>query len=112
MLELALVDFIAILKTKYEGSMVKLRPLETEGVAYKAIGLSVPLTIGFPFLHIVKKASFLDGKLNWRTTFTDYLDDIFSRMGRPLQKMTDLGAALSDRTDELDPALFEDSFFK
>jgi hypothetical protein len=94
-------------KTKYEGSMVKLRPLETEGVAYKAIGLSVPLTIGFHFTY--RKKHRFGWELNWRTTFTDYLDDISQGWGDP-SKMTDLGAALSDRTDELDPALFEDSF--
>ncbi len=94
-------------KASYEGSMVKLRPLETEGVAYKAIGLSIPATIGFHFTY--RKKHRFGWELNWRTTFTDYLDDISQGWGDP-SKMTDLGAALSDRTSELDPALFEDSF--
>ena len=94
-------------KTKYEGANVKLRPLETEGVAYKALGLSIPATIGFHFTY--RKKHRFGWELNWRTTFTDYLDDISQGWGDP-SKMDPLGAELSYRTDELDPTLFEDGF--
>lgn len=94
-------------KAKYDGANVKLRPLETEGVAYKAIGLSIPATIGFHFTY--RKKHRFGWELNWRTTFTDYLDDVSQGWGDP-SLMTDLGAKMSYRTDELDPSLFEDGF--
>lgn len=37
-------------KTMYQGSWVKLQPLQTEGVQYKKIGVSIPLGIGL-YLH-------------------------------------------------------------
>ncbi|MCD6068679.1 MAG: hypothetical protein K0S33_3505 [Bacteroidetes bacterium] len=92
-------------KAKYNGSMVALRPLETEGVTYKAIGLTVPATIGFHFTY--RKKHRFGWELNWRTTFTDYLDDVSQGWGDP-SKMTATGAALSNRTTELDPDQFED----
>lgn len=94
-------------KTKYDGKMVKLRPLETEGVAYKAIGLSIPATIGFHFTY--RKKHRFGWELNWRTTFTDYLDDISQGWGDP-SKMDPLAVALSNRTVELNPADFKDGF--
>lgn len=94
-------------KTQYNGSNVSLRPLETEGVTYKAIGLAVPATIGFHFTY--RKKHRFGWELNWRTTFTDYLDDVSQGWGDP-SKMDPLGAQLSNRSDELNPADFEDGF--
>ena len=89
-----------------DGQNVALRPLETEGVTYKAIGLNLPATIGFHFTY--RKKHRFGWELNWRTTFTDYLDDISQGWGDP-SKMTPLAAAMSNRTNELDPDLFIDS---
>jgi len=94
-------------KAKYDGVNYKLRPLETEGVAYKSIGLCIPATIGFHFTY--RKKHRFGWELNWRTTFTDYLDDVSQGWGDP-SKMTDIGQKLSYRTDELDPNLFEDGY--
>ncbi len=85
-------------KTRYKGEMVKLRPLQTEGVKYSAFGLSVPLTIGVHFTY--KKKHRFGWELCWRKTFTDYLDDISRGYGDP-SKMSPLGVELSNRTDEL-----------
>ncbi len=93
-------------KAKYDGQNVALRPLQTEGVEYKALGLNLPATMGFHFTY--RKKHRFGWELNWRTTFTDYLDDISQGWGDP-SKMTTLGAALSNRTVELDPDLFADS---
>ncbi len=89
-----------------DGQSVALRPLETEGVTYKAIGLNLPATMGFHFTY--RKKHRFGWELNWRTTFTDYLDDISQGWGDP-SKMTPLGAQMSNRSGELDPDLFADS---
>ena len=85
-------------KTRFKGEMVKLRPLQTEGVKYSAFGLSVPLTLGVHFTY--KKKHRFGWELCWRKTFTDYLDDISKGYGDP-SKMSPLGVELSNRTDEL-----------
>jgi hypothetical protein len=85
-------------KTLYKGEMVKLRPLQTEGVKYSALGLSVPLTIGLNFTY--RKKHRFGWELCWRKTFTDYLDDISKGYGDP-SRMSPLGVELSNRTDEL-----------
>jgi len=94
-------------KAKYDGANVSLRPLETEGVAYKAMGLAIPATLGFHFTY--RKKHRFGWELNWRTTFTDYLDDVSQGWGDP-SKMDPLAVALSNRTVELDPADFKDGF--
>ncbi|HEY1037958.1 MAG TPA: DUF6089 family protein [Bacteroidia bacterium] len=88
------------------GEMVALRPLETEGVTYKAFGINLPATMGFHFTY--RKKHRFGWELNWRTTFTDYLDDVSQGWGDP-SKMTAEGVAMSNRTPELDPDLFAES---
>ncbi|MDI9342423.1 MAG: DUF6089 family protein [Sediminibacterium sp.] len=61
-------------KTKYNGEWVKLRPLETEGYAYKPVVLSIPS--GFGFYFTFDKKHRIGYEFNWRKTFTDYMDDI------------------------------------
>lgn len=61
-------------KANKDGSWTKLRPLHTEGVQYKAIGVNIPMGIGFYFT--IHKKHRIGYELNYRTTFTDYLDDI------------------------------------
>jgi len=58
----------------YDGSWTKLRPLQTEGVAYKPFGVNIPVGVGFYFT--IEKKHRIGFEMNWRTTFTDYLDDI------------------------------------
>lgn len=53
---------------------VALRPLHTEGVSYSPIGVNIPAGIGFYFTF--QKKHRIGYELNYRTTFTDYLDDI------------------------------------
>jgi len=91
-------------KASYNGSYVKLRQLQTEGVAYKPIGLAIPVGLGFYFT--VEKKHRIGFEINYRTTFTDYLDDISGNYADP-SKMTPTAAALANRTGELgtvDPA--------
>ncbi len=57
-----------------EGDFYALQPLQTELVDYSRIGAAVPVGLGF---HFTKKRRHRFGfDLGWRTTFTDYLDDV------------------------------------
>lgn len=58
-----------------------LRPLMTEGVAYKQIGLGIPVGLGFFFT--VKRKHRIGWDLTVVTTFTDYLDDISNVYAEP-----------------------------
>ena len=59
-----------------EGAFFDLQPLRTEGQieSYESLQLAVPVGIGF---HFTKKRRHRFGlDFGWRTTFTDYIDDI------------------------------------
>lgn len=56
------------------GEFYALRPLTTELVDYSSIGVSVPVGLGFHFTQRRRHRFGMD--LGWRTTFTDYLDDV------------------------------------
>lgn len=59
------------------GEWVSLRPLKTEGVSYSPIGLAVPVGIGF--YYTINRKYRLGLEAGWRTTFTDYLDDVSNK---------------------------------
>ena len=61
-------------KTLYNGSWVALQPYATEGVAYRKIVANIPMGIGFYFTF--NKKNRLGFELNYRKTFSDYIDDI------------------------------------
>ena len=61
-------------KTYYNGAWTPLRPLKTEGVTYSPIGVAVPLGLGLYFT--IDKKHRIGWEFDWRTTFTDYLDDV------------------------------------
>ncbi len=85
-------------KGKLNGSWIPLQPLETEGVHYRKVGVNVPIGIGFYFTFSKKHR--IGYELNWRTTFTDYLDDISGNY--PTSAPADATAAsMSLRTPEL-----------
>jgi hypothetical protein len=91
-------------KAYFEGSYVKLRPLQTEGVRYSPIGINIPAGVGFYFTF--RKKHRIGYELNYRTTFTDYLDDISGTYADPSTQSPE-AAALATRTGELtniDPA--------
>jgi hypothetical protein len=91
-------------KANYNGSYVKLRRLQTEGVRYSPVGINIPLGVGFYFT--IRKKHRIGYELNYRVTFTDYLDDISGAYADPTG-MSKEAAALSNRTNELsnlDPA--------
>lgn len=88
-----------------DGEWVKLRPLKTEGVSYSPIGVNIPMGIGFYFT--IHKKHRIGYELNYRTTFTDYLDDISGNYPDDPSQTGD--PSMSRRIDELGGASsFED----
>lgn len=86
-------------KAQYNGDYVALRPLATENVNYSRFSAVIPVTGGVVFsfddrLHI-------GFDLNWRTTFTDYLDDVSTSYADPAVLGSSLAIELANRTDEL-----------
>jgi hypothetical protein len=69
---------------KFESGNVKLRPLSTEGLqnSYSPIQVVVPLTLGafvsFKGRYSSYRVHRIGINLNYRLTFTDYLDDVSS----------------------------------
>jgi len=66
--------FLSNPKTLYRGSWVALQPLATEGYEYKKIVMNIPMGAGFYFTF--NKQHRLGFEMNYRKTFTDYIDDI------------------------------------
>lgn len=85
-------------KANYQGEWIKLRPLQTEGVKYSALGFELPVGLGFYFT--INKKHRIGFEANYRITFSDYLDDIAGNYADPTG-MSPEGAALSNRTPEL-----------
>jgi hypothetical protein len=86
-------------RTNYNGKWVNLQPLQTEGVHYSKFSMAVPLGIGL-FFTIDKKHR-IGWEFNWRTTFTDYLDDVSTVYADPAQLTSAEAIALSNRRNEL-----------
>jgi len=65
----------------YKGDWINLRELRTENQddPYETIGLAIPAGVGMYFTF--NKKWRLGWELNWRTTFTDYVDDISTQYG-------------------------------
>ncbi len=84
-------------KAYYQGEWVKLRPLMTENHAYTKVTMTIPAEVGFYFT--INKHYRIGWNLCWRTTFSDYLDDVSTQYADPATLSSPLAVALSDRTD-------------
>ena len=84
-------------KAYYEGEWVPLRPLMTENHSYTKVTLTIPAEIGFYFT--MNKHYRIGWNLCWRTTMTDYLDDVSTVYADPATLNSPLSVALYDRTD-------------
>lgn len=84
---------------------VALRPLHTEGVSYSPVGINIPAGIGFYFTFHKKHR--IGYELNYRTTFTDYLDDISGNY--PDDPSMSGDPSLSLRTPELGVTITEEN---
>lgn len=86
-------------KTKsFDGETVKLRPLETEGKHYGPINVAIPVGLGL--LFTIDKHHRIGWEFNWRTTFTDYLDDCSGNYVDPKTQSAE-SAKYANRRDEL-----------
>ena len=83
----------------YDGSWVNLRPLHTEGKSYGPVNASIPLGIGLFFT--IEKRHRIGWEFNWRTTFTDYLDDVSTVYADPATLTSAEAIALANRRNEL-----------
>ena len=92
-------------KTEFEGEMVALQPLQTEGIKYSKLQFVIPMGFGArikinPWTNFAVEAIY-------RETFTDYLDDVSSFYypdpATLIGGVDGLSAKLSDRRDG-DPA--------
>ncbi|TAL63219.1 MAG: hypothetical protein EPN85_00680 [Bacteroidetes bacterium] len=94
-------------KAEYNGSWVALQPLHTEGQGivegapkpYSRFIFVVPAGAGF-FFTLQKKYR-IGWEFNWRTTFTDYLDDVSTVYADPNLLESDEARDLANRNDEL-----------
>lgn len=59
------------------GGWVSLRPLQSEGVSYSPISFSIP--VGLCFYYTIQRKYRIGLEVSWRTTFTDYIDDVSDR---------------------------------
>lgn len=89
-------------KTHYNGAWTPLRPLQTEGKKYSAVGAAVPLGLGLYFT--IDKKHRIGWEFDWRTTFTDYIDDVSTVYADPSDLTSAEAIALANRRDELGTA--------
>jgi hypothetical protein len=87
--------FIHNPKAKYNGEWVDLRPLQTEGVAYDKVEVTIPAGLGIQYT-LGRKLK-LGMEVGWRTTFTDYIDDVSTYY---VVKTDPLESALANRSNE------------
>ena len=89
-------------KANYNGEWIALQPLMTEGVSYSKYQLAIPAGIGF--YYTFNKVNRVGWELGWRTTFTDYIDDISTVYADP-SKLSPEAAKLANRHNELPPSV-------
>ena len=91
------------------GEFFALQPLQTELVDYSQIGFAIPAGIGFHFTKQRRHRFGMD--LGWRTTFTDYLDDVSTEYQNPDLMPGGVGGLADQLADQssyaiaLDPTL-------
>ncbi|HMC96090.1 MAG TPA: DUF6089 family protein [Flavobacteriales bacterium] len=81
-----------------EGDFYALQPLRTELVDYSKWGMSIPAGIGFHFTQ--KRRHRYGFDLGWRTTFTDYLDDVSTVYEDPAQMPGGVGGLADQLADQ------------
>ncbi|MCW3082842.1 MAG: hypothetical protein JWP12_208 [Bacteroidetes bacterium] len=86
-------------RTHYDGQWVNLQPLETEGKHYSRIDLAIPVGLGLYFT--INKRHRIGWEFSWRTTFTDYLDDVSTTYAKPEDLTSEEARVLANRRNEL-----------
>lgn len=95
-------------KASYNGDWVALRPLMTENHRYTKVTAVIPASAGFYFT--INKHYRIGWEICWRTTFTDYLDDVSGNYADPTTLSSPLAATLANRTDPADANSYQPGF--
>lgn len=82
-------------KGELDGKWYALQPLETEGVSYGRFNFSIPAGLGF--YYTIDRKYRLGMELGWRTTFTDYIDDVSDKY---VAHTDPLAAQLANKTTQ------------
>ena len=98
-------------KTCIDGRNVPLRRLKTEGQAkpYSPVTFAIPVGLGLHYTH--GKRHRFGFEFNWRTVFTDYLDDIRSNYPDPTKVSAETAEAVF-RTDINEANAVAPGFYK
>jgi len=80
---------------EFNGEMVELQPLQTEGEEYSKWQFTLPAGIGLYFTH--NKVHRFGWEIGYRTTFTDYIDDVSTEYAS-FEDPNSLAAELANRT--------------
>ena len=90
-------------KARYEGSnqdmigdLLDLQPLETEGVSYDLWQFTLPAGIGLYFTH--KKVHRFGWEIGYRTTFTDYIDDVSTTYNYDMGDQSSIASEMGNKT--------------
>ncbi len=85
-------------KGQLNGTWYALQPLRTEGQdkPYKKLQFVIPAGLGF--YYSINRKYRIGMEIGWRTTFTDYLDDISTTYPNPQSLDSDLARQLSNKT--------------
>ena len=96
-------------KTDINGKKVAVRKLKTEGQSkpYSPVSFAIPVGLGMHYTH--GKRHRFGFELNWRTVFTDYLDDIKSKYPDPSTVSAETAEAVF-RTDVAEANAFQPGF--
>ena len=82
-------------KGELDGKWYSLQPLQTEGKNYSKINLAIPVGIGF--YYTIQRKYRLGMEFSWRTTFTDYIDDVSDKYVLHSDPLT---AELANKTNQ------------
>ncbi|MBK8614313.1 MAG: outer membrane beta-barrel protein [Flavobacteriales bacterium] len=80
------------------GDFYALQPLTTELVSYSKWGFAVPAGLGFHFT--MKRRHRIGFDFGWRTTFTDYLDDVSTDYQNPALMPEGVGGLADQLADQ------------
>jgi hypothetical protein len=85
-------------KGQLNGAWYALQPLKTEGQDKPYSKLQFVIPSGLGFYYSLNRKYRIGMEIGWRTTFTDYLDDISTTYADPASLDSDLARALANKT--------------
>jgi len=83
---------------EFNGELVELQPLQTEGQEYSKWQIVIPAGLGLYFTY--SKVHRFGWEIGYRSTFTDYIDDVSTEFADPSELNSPLSQELSARTTD------------